>query len=323
MNDKPLHKLLEERGTMSFAQFMRTALYEPDLGYYARKGRLRVGAGAEADFFTAEAIGPVFARLAVEACAGNCADASRTAFVELGSEGEGDVASRASPPFASAHSPASFEGFPPGPLLFFSNELFDAQPFHRLVRHDGRWRECGVAFECGRGREVLLDAFSPRVEAFAHRLPRDAEDGWRLDLPLEAADLMDAIAARPGVETIVAFDYGLDWADILLRRPGGTARAYRAQKLVTDLLADPGEQDLTCHIAWDGLEEALRARGYATKVRSQEAFFIHHAGGAIRAIMEKGDPFECGKLRELIHPSRMGAAFQVLVARRVVRAGPD
>jgi SAM-dependent MidA family methyltransferase len=105
--------------------------------------------------------------------------------------------------------------------------------------------------------------------------------------------------------------------DILARRPAGTGRAYRAQKLCDNLLDAPGEQDLTCHIAWDGLEEVLRAAGFReVRLMRQEAFFMHHSADVIREVALRADPVECGKLRELIHPMRMGSAFQVLVARR-------
>ena len=57
-------RLLRERiaahGPLDFAAFMATALYHPDLGYYAREAR-QVGRGG--DFFTSVSVGPLFGDL--------------------------------------------------------------------------------------------------------------------------------------------------------------------------------------------------------------------------------------------------------------------
>jgi len=315
-----LLEILRGAGRMNFARFMEMALYAPSLGYYSRKAR-RVGTGPDADFATAESLGNVFFRMAA-AGAANVADGwmkKGAVLVEMGAEpGADSIANHASPPFALAVALARGEAIPSdAPVVLASNELFDAQPFHRLVRRGGTWRECGAEVVGDRVAECLMDSLSPEVEAFAGHLPPDAPEGARLDLPLAAEKRMAEIAAQGNVVALVAFDYGLDWADILYRRPSGTARAYRSQRLVEDLYADPGEQDLTCHVAWDGLEAVLRSAGFSVvKTQSQEAFFMHNAFAAMTKILSKADPVECGKLRELIHPMRMGSAFQVLSAVR-------
>ncbi len=315
-----LLEILRGAGRMNFARFMETALYAPNLGYYARKAR-RVGTGPDADFATAESLGSIFFRMAAAGAASVAGGWMRkgVTFVEMGAEpGADSIANHACPPFARAVALERGDPIPgDGPVVLASNELFDAQPFHRLVRRDGVWRECGAQVAGDQVAECLMDALSPEVEAFAERLPRDAAEGARLDLPLAAEKLMAEIAAQRNVVALVAFDYGLDWADILTRRPNGTARAYRSQRLVEDLYADPGAQDLTCHVAWDGLEAVLRAAGFSVvRTQSQEAFFMHNAFAAMTKILSKADPVECGKLRELIHPMRMGSAFQVLSAVR-------
>jgi SAM-dependent MidA family methyltransferase len=324
MENKRMPTLIEhlsDMGTISFADFMREALYHPEFGYYKRIGARRVGATSGSDFFTAEAIGPVFAALVVEASVNLVGDdvAKSTTFVEIGAEPEGDnVYSHACPPFAKALAAGSESEIPTdAPVFVFSNELFDAQPFHRVIMRNGAWRECGVKIACGRAEEVLLNEMSAPVKVMSDRFPKGLEEGSRLDLPIGAEGLMDHIAAHGNVIAIVAFDYGLDWDDIFCRRPAGTARSYRGQKMCEDILADPGLQDITCHIAWDGLENILKKRGFAdTSTERQEAFFIRHSMPCVEKILKKNDPVECGKLRELLHPMRMGEIFQVLSAKR-------
>lgn len=314
--------ILTAMGRMSFADFMRTALYHPELGYYSRRDRVRVGTRRDADFFTSESMGPVFAHLVAEA-AWNLAAPFReegAVFVEMGAEpGAANVPSLASSSFVGAVALRRGELLPAGaPVVLFSNELFDAQPFYRVVRRDGVWRECGVEVRDGHAVEILLEDFSEPVAAFAEKFPDVAKDGCRMDLPLEAEQLMRDIVSNRDVRAVIAFDYGLDWADVLYRRPAGTARAYRRHELVENLLADPGEQDLTCHICWDGLESVLKEAGFSqvSTVR-QESFFMHHAAAGIESVLRRGDLVECGRLRELIHPDHLGSAFQALSAVRL------
>jgi SAM-dependent MidA family methyltransferase len=316
-----LLEILRAKGRMNFATFMQTALYEPGLGYYAKPGRRRVGRDSGADFATAESLGGVFAALAVAGAASVAGKWVKKGalFVEMGAEPGGECAARhASPPFAGALAVGLGDDLPAGkPFVLFSNELFDAQPFYRLVRLGGTWRECGVEIVGDKAVEVVLEKPCAQVEIFLSRLPADAPEGYRADLPLAAAALLAQLVLNEDVAAFVAFDYGLDWDDIVLRRPAGTARAYRAQQVAEDLLANPGEQDLTCHIAWDMMEEILRAAGFSSvRTESQESFFMHNAFAAMTKILSKADPVECGKLRELIHPMRMGSAFQVLSAVR-------
>src|SRR5207244_10870889 len=51
---------IEKQGPISFAQFMRNALYHPEHGYYS-SGRCAIGKAG--DYFTNVSIGPVFGLL--------------------------------------------------------------------------------------------------------------------------------------------------------------------------------------------------------------------------------------------------------------------
>jgi len=96
----------------------------------------------------------------------------------------------------------------------------------------------------------------------------------------------------------------------------GTARAYRRHTQSNDLLADPGQQDLTCHICWDWLADTLRGAGFpSVHLESQEAFLIHHAGPFIaQTTASEAAHFSRKKLSllQLLHPSHLGQKFQVL-----------
>lgn len=314
-------EVLAAKGAMTFADFMGEALYHPVLGYYSREDKVRVGTRRDADFYTAESIGPVFAELVAEAAWDLAAPwrGREVEFVELGAEPEGDnVAALTCPPFGCSVALSRGNEIPDDvPVVLFSNELFDAQPFHRVIRNGGKWRECGVAIKNGKAEEVLLDELSWPVAAMENSFSPDAPDGYRMDLPIEASAIMQRIAAQKNIVAIIAFDYGCDWKDIISLRPNGSARGYRNHTLCTDILADPGEQDITCNVCWDGLESVLRNAGFSdVKTERQEAFFMHHSTAKIEEIVKSRDIMRAGKLRELIHPMRMGEVFQVLTAVR-------
>jgi SAM-dependent MidA family methyltransferase len=303
-------------GVLSFADFMDLALYDAKVGYYRRE-QARVGYGAGTDFFTASTSGPIFGELIAAACTtllGERAAAEHT-FVEIGAESAGGVLAEVKHPFAAVRTVRVGESIAlSGKCVVFSNELFDAQPFRRFVFRGGGWRELGVALRAERLAEVELGPVSVPF------LPADAPEGYLIDAPFAARNLADKIAAQPWTGLFVACDYGKSWREITEATSAGTARAYFRHTQSNELLLRPGEQDLTCHVCWDWLGEALGRLGFsAPTVESQEAFFIHHAARFIEATSQaEAAKFSQRKLAlmQLLHPAHLGQKFQVLHARR-------
>lgn len=317
-----LQAAIDDRGgSISFAEFMRLALYHPTAGYYRRPTK-RIGFGGSTDFFTSTSTGDVFGTLVVEACQNLLAPEppEEFCFVEIGAEpGRGVLPEKH--PFTNNLLLRRDDRMEiPAKSVVFSNELFDAQPFHRLVFTDGSWRELGVGWEEGPA-ETLLPKLSPRVAAVVDRLPPDATEGYHLDLPLDAEDLLEEILTRSSwTGLLLLFDYGKSWRELLEATPQGTARAYHRHRQSNDLLAQPGEQDLTCHVCWDWLENIVKRHRFRDlALRSQEAFFVSSATSVIKAIVaERPGEFDPRRqtLHQLLHPGNMGQKFQVLHARR-------
>jgi SAM-dependent MidA family methyltransferase len=201
-----------------------------------------------------------------------------------------------------------------GRCVVFSNELFDAQPCRRFVRRAGTWRELGVAERDGRLVELELGG------GVGSWLPTQAPEGYGFDAPRAAADLAARIAAQPWSGLFLAFDYGKSWPALAEETPAGTARAYHRHTQSNDLLARPGEQDLTCHVCWDWLRDALVEGGFAApQLESQEAFFVRHAAEYLAAATAaEGARFSPKKLSllQLLHPAHLGQKFQALHAWR-------
>lgn len=296
---------------------MNLALYHPELGYY-RSQRIRVGYGVGSDFYTATSSGKIFGEMVVAASVrllGGTAAAREHAFVEIGAEPSGGILTGVDHPFAASRTVRVGEPLEiTGSCVVFSNELFDAQPIRRFVRRGESWKELGVALRDDRLNEVELGVI------LAPWLPTSAPEGYVFDAPKAAGDLAANLARQPWSGLFLAFDYGKSFNELATATPTGTVRAYHQHQQSNDLLANAGQQDLTGHVCWDWLIEALSKSGFAKPaVESQEAFFIHHAGDFLSEVMAaEANRVSQRKLAlmQLLHPSHLGQKFQVLHATR-------
>jgi SAM-dependent MidA family methyltransferase len=303
---------------LGFADFMDVALYDPEVGYYRKDGP-RIGFGKGTDFVTATTSSPLFGKLVSAACAEllGSSDLGRYTFVEIGAERGRGILDGIAHPFRAVRLTGVGQALKlEGPTIVFSNELFDAQPVRRFRKGSGGWRELGVAVGERSLSEVELRGAVPAEL----QLPGDVPDGYVIDAPVAAAELAAAIASLPWEGLFLAFDYGKSWEELAYGTPAGTARAYRLHVQNNDLLADAGDQDLTCHVCWDWIGEKLEARGFGkARVESQEAFFVKHAGAFIEALAAAGAGLvsrEKQSLMQLLHPAHMGQKFQALWALR-------
>ena len=303
---------------LSFEDFMDVVLYAPGVGYYRRAGP-RIGYGPGTDFLTATASAPLLGRLVAAACDGilGASAAALSEFVEIGAEPGAGIELGSPHPFRCARRIALGEPLLiEGPCVVFSNELFDAQPFRRFMFRAGGWRELGVSVAGATLSEVELAPGRLLPEP----LPQAAPEGYVIDAPLASAELALTIARQPWSGLFLAFDYGKSWREIASETPAGTARAYSGHAQSGDLLESPGSQDITCHVCWDWLADALRGGGFGEpRVESAEAFFTLNCGEFIASVAEA----QAGRLSreklsllQLLHPANLGQRFQALWALR-------
>ena len=181
--------------------------------------------------------------------------------------------------------------------------------------------ELGIVIEEEGLREIILPELSAPVQEIHHRLPATSSHNYLLDLPLGAIDGLREISSQPWRGAFLTFDYGKSWEELTQVHPKGTARVYESHRTHDDLLANPGEVDLTCHLCWDFLTEVLEKEGFAEiTIERQESYFMKRASPVIRNIIEnqtRGLDEERQTLQELLHPSLMGDAFQALSAKRL------
>jgi len=119
---------------------------------------------------------------------------------------------------------------------------------------------------------------------------------------------------------LCALDYGFDhrldqWRP---ERLTGTLRAYREHRISSDILADPGAQDLTAHVDFVALREVGERAGLRSAPILSQSQFLTQIVAA-----QQGTPWEaewtpsrCRQFQTLIHPDHLGRAFRVLMQQR-------
>jgi NADH dehydrogenase [ubiquinone] 1 alpha subcomplex assembly factor 7 len=132
--------------------------------------------------------------------------------------------------------------------LILANELMDNLPFRRLRGTAAGTREIMVGLDGDRFVEVLDD---PPPD---HDL--NLAEGEEAVLPQGATAFIEDVGARlahPGYALLI--DYGG------VGEPGGPPHGYRAHRPVEDLLAHPGETDITCGLDFDLLVRHAERQG--------------------------------------------------------------
>jgi len=315
------------QGDLPFRDFVELALYHPDFGYYTRP---ESPVGKAADFVTSPSLSPVFGfvlgRLIREYMSRG-GDVAST-IVDIG-RGDGSLINnlRAEVPEARIVGVERGEAIPEAGLAI-SNELFDAQPFARLVQRGGELRELTVV-----ERDAGLDwgeraAGQEYVDYFAARDVR-LDDGQFADISLDWATLYEAICRAVPRGLIVTFDYGF-LQDALFRsrmRRWGTAAAYAGQRVSRDLLANPGRQDLTAHVNFTDLIETGERNGFSTLFFDRQAKFLLALGAAEHELFTPVTDLAVGSIelmerrdeaRRLVLPDGIGEDIRVLVQGRGV-----
>jgi len=295
------------------------ALYTPGCGYYANPTKKRIGRSDDTDFYTATSIGSIFTECVAAAARSLMGDTfcQSATFVEIGAENQqtttvpsGFLNHRRS----GCNEPIHLEG----KCVVFSNELFDAQPFDRLVFSNGSWKRCGVEVVENTLHPCILPDCLQNLQPLPDGLPTSAEEGYVLDVPSGAERLLKQIFADSWEGLFIAFDYGKDWKDITRHFPEGTARCYSKHRQNNQLFSNPGEQDITHDVCWDRMEVLLKTAGCnQVQTLRQETFLVRYAMDVITPALANTDDFYTRrKLMELLHPGHLGAKFQVLTGIR-------
>ena len=290
---------------------------EANAHYYATRDPL----GVSGDFTTAPEISQMFGEM-VGAALADCWDRAgrpdNTVYVELG-PGRGTLAADALRVMAKAglrpevhfvetspvlheiqsqtHKNAEWHESlltitPDRPLLLVANEFFDALPIRQWVG--------------GEERQVKLEG-----ENFAFT----ADGPIREDSPEReavASEIAAQLDVRGGVALVI--DYGHVRSGV-----GDTMQAVRGHRFA-NVLADPGEQDLTSHVDFEALARAAQATPVEIDGPVEQGEWLEALGIGQRATaLAKASPDRAAEIvaaqARLCDPDAMGKLFKVMAIR--------
>jgi SAM-dependent MidA family methyltransferase len=207
--------------------------------------------------------------------------------------------------------------------VVIGNEVLDAMPVKRLA-FDGRaWFERGVAVDAAGG---LVDADRPttlrppNVESFGDDSP-SAEafgEGTVTEVHLQAQAFVATIAERLHHAAALFVDYGFPAAEYYHpQRTGGTLMAHRAHRAYhddRDLMADPGEKDITSHLDFTALALAAQDAGADVLGYTSQGRFLLNCG--LIAMLDGADLRAKNAAHRLIAEHEMGELFKVVLFTR-------
>ena len=312
---------IRDQGPISFATFMHTALYDPATGYY-RSGRPTVG--REGDFLTSPELHPLFA-YAIAALAAahwdalgrppaytlcdvgpgtgaliaaaltwaeaqrpNFAAALRGVLVEPSPSAQARQRERLSSVAAQLTWSADLRALAPLRGLIVANELLDAQPVHRLRWMGTAWQELYVALEGD--RFVDLPAAPQNATLLEPLATLDPRQGQIVEVCPSLGPLLRDLATALHEGLLLLFDYG-DRRDRLYApwRHQGTLMSFYRHTPGDDPYQRVGEQDLTCHVDIDAVQQAALAAGLTPyPVRSQADWLAAMGATSLSPIAQAG-----------------------------------
>jgi len=207
--------------------------------------------------------------------------------------------------------------------IFFSNELLDAFPVHRLGWDAQKkiWFEWGVTLT---GENFVWTRLpQPTLPLSILHLPSSLlevlPDGYTVETSPAAECWWREAAGTLQHGKLMTIDYGFTDAEIFSpARTRGTLRAYHRHHVTDDILANPGEQDLTAHVNFSAIQKAGEAAGFKTENFCTQPQFLTQILG--KAVKEKTfsslDARRIRQFQTLTHPEHLGRAFRVLVQSR-------
>lgn len=345
-------------GALNFAEFMRLALYAPEVGYYAA-GMTKFGAAG--DFVTAPEVSPLFARTLARQVADVLAGLESGEVLEFGA-GSGAIAlelllalerlqclprrylilevsaslrtvQRERLLQSAPHLlervvwleawPQNFIG------VMLGNEVLDAMPVRLLEVTAGEPLRLAVSDSAqGLGWaklpaseddvRVLAELATARGEAFA--------EGYRVEFHPDLPGWMRGVAQSLKQGVVLLFDYGAAARELYApERWMGTLRCHVRHHAHNDPLVYPGLQDITAWVDFSRVARCAKDSGLDVLGYTMQAHFL--LGCGLSAVYE--DAFAAAEreverlqlaqgFKTLMMPGEMGERFKVLALGRGV-----
>jgi SAM-dependent MidA family methyltransferase len=335
-------------GPITFETFMKMALYEPGLGYYASEN---TDIGKAGDFFTSQHLHPIFGAMIGRQLEEMWEILGKPSFFHIVEFGAGtgllclDIMNYLRDkalfdtltyviveinPFlrdkqekllhiysgklkwaSSSQELSAIEG------CILSNELLDAFPVH-LVEMEDELKEIYVAVADGHFKEIKgplsTDFLAAYLKEFAIELPA----GYRAEINLRIKDWLASSSKLLSKGFILTIDYGYPAQEYYSEdRNRGTLLCYYRHQVNENPYQNAGVQDITAHVNFSSLKKwgeefGLKTLGFC----NQGAFFVSLGIDRIMSELFTNSSdylFEIAKIKRLILPGTIGETHKVMI----------
>ena len=336
-------------GFLPFDEFMRMALYEPELGYYSAA---RPKFGPRGDFTTAAELGDMLPRAIAAWADGLIACLERPVILELGAgsgalarhlleawarHGREDIEYRILEPSASLRlqQQAHLETFgkrvawldrlPQTPLEGFivANEVADALPVARFLKTERGAVPLGVTtapqgfrWEIG-APDPLLDV---AVEALENELGTRLPAGYRTEICPTLPAWIAALGASLARGAVLLIDYGLPRRELYhAERTDGTLVCHYRHRARFDPFELIGLQDISSWVDFSACAAAARGAGLdVAGFTTQAHFLLETVAKELPTSLDRGGIVARQAAKTLLLPGEMGERFKLLLLTRGV-----
>lgn len=345
-----LQQKIEQHARITFADFMETALYHTEHGYYQRRG---FTLGRHGDFTTAPEISPLFARCFARQCRQIFTTIGEDNILELGA-GTGRFALDLLTELDALNAlptryfiyeisaglrhaqqtllqterpdlftriewlaalPAQFKG------VMIANEVLDAVPFHRFQIINQQPRECMVAMQddnfVWQHDAPSSELLHEEIEKLKHEYT--LADGYQSEIQPAAVAMVKQLCASLQKGMILLADYGYGQREYYHpQRSQGTLTCFYQHRAHNNPLLYPGLQDITTHVDFTRvIEHAVDTGAELNGFTTQCAFLLANGlldmAEADEAILSDQDAFQLHQaIKTLTLPTEMGDRVKIM-----------
>ena len=357
-------------GRITFERYVELALYHPRYGYYS-SGAASIGKAG--DFYTSSQATRMYGTLMAEVYV-KLAEKSGPDFVEMGA-GEGLFAADFLRALSKSHPleygkcryfivesaggmaakqkdalldfsdkvtwTEDLDGLPDIEGIFFSNELVDAFPFHRVKQGPDGLSEIYVCLQGGSSRqagqagqetqwgqdgpdEKLAFVAGPlstqELEKHFKRLTPRLPAGMITEANLRVSGWMGKVGGKLKKGFVITVDYGYTAEQYYSpSKMNGTALCHYRHSTNEDFFERVGEQDITAHVDFTAIGLEGQNSGLVPELFCDQGQFLMETlpwfeDSARRINASSDELIEAGQgIKTLLHPEWLGGAFKVLV----------
>lgn len=352
---------IESNGPISFRDFMELALYHPEWGYYSQPER---AVGRKGDFYTSVSVGPVFGELLARQFEQAWRELGRPSSFTIIEQGAHSgrfaldvlswtrthapdffacleyrfvepLASRRKQQQQTLHSfdqktnwVSILNNIPDESQtgIFFSNELVDSFPVHRVTFSNNQWTESFVAWN---GSHFVFEErgiTNPELTEVLQKIPGPLPAPYQTEINLAARNWIRQVGQKLKQGFVITVDYGYPEDQFFdPARQTGTLLCYHQHRKNEEPLERVGEQDITTHVDFSALARAGKKAGLEALGFTDQNHFLMGLAAPVLLEWEKAGmandaatSTRIRALKTLLHPEMMGSRFHFLVQTKAL-----